>query len=406
MLIKCPECELQISDKAVSCPHCGYPLKPNIIRERQSTKRKRLPNGFGQISKIKGKNLRKPFRAMVSTGKNPETGRPIVRPLQPESYFSTYNEAYSALLEYNKSPYDLDVCSITLKQVYDEWSEKYYKTLSKSAYSVHMAAWNYCTELYDMKISDIKPRHIRNCIDECSKESIKKKIKVLLGLVFDYAVENEYVDKNVVRDTKYKFNDEIQNAHRSFTDDEMQILWNNVTSEKYIDLILIQCYTGFRPQEMGNITIDNVDLDNWTITGGMKTSAGKNRTVPIHEKIKGLVKTKYKVAKVLGSEHLFNIPRSDDPDNVAKMKVTYDRYNWVFESAMKNLGIEGHRPHDPRKTFVTLAKRYNVNEYAIKLIVGHTITDITEKTYTERDPKWLAEEINKIEIEVPENIIY
>lgn len=27
MLIKCHECELQVSDKALSCPHCGYPLQ-------------------------------------------------------------------------------------------------------------------------------------------------------------------------------------------------------------------------------------------------------------------------------------------------------------------------------------------------------------------------------------------
>ena len=27
MLIKCPECKLQVSDKAITCPHCGYPLK-------------------------------------------------------------------------------------------------------------------------------------------------------------------------------------------------------------------------------------------------------------------------------------------------------------------------------------------------------------------------------------------
>lgn len=25
-LIDCPECEKRISDKAASCPHCGYPL--------------------------------------------------------------------------------------------------------------------------------------------------------------------------------------------------------------------------------------------------------------------------------------------------------------------------------------------------------------------------------------------
>ena len=27
MLIKCPECEKMISDKAIKCTYCGYPLK-------------------------------------------------------------------------------------------------------------------------------------------------------------------------------------------------------------------------------------------------------------------------------------------------------------------------------------------------------------------------------------------
>ena len=95
-----PECELQISDKAFSCPHCGYPLKPNA--SCKSNKRKRLPNRFGQISEIKNRNLKNPFRAMVTIGKT-EKGRPICKPLKPESYFQTYNDAYEALVKYNKN---------------------------------------------------------------------------------------------------------------------------------------------------------------------------------------------------------------------------------------------------------------------------------------------------------------
>lgn len=30
MLIQCPECESKVSDKAVSCPHCGFPLQGEI----------------------------------------------------------------------------------------------------------------------------------------------------------------------------------------------------------------------------------------------------------------------------------------------------------------------------------------------------------------------------------------
>ena len=44
-----------------------------------------------------------------------------------------------------------------------------------------------------------------------------------------------------------------------------------------------------------------------------------------------------------------------------------------------------------------MAKKYHVDEYAIKYIVGHKITDIAEKTYTKRELSWLQEEIEKIQ---------
>lgn len=130
MLTKCPECDLQVSDAAVFCPHCGYMFKPDIILKRPSKKRRRLPNGFGQISKIKG-NLRKPYRAMVSVGKTSE-GKIISKPLKPEAFFESYNDAYAALVEYNRNPYDLSP-SITVNELYNKWSEGYYRTLSSDS---------------------------------------------------------------------------------------------------------------------------------------------------------------------------------------------------------------------------------------------------------------------------------
>ena len=55
-----------------------------------------------------------------------------------------------------------------------------------------------------------------------------------------------------------------------------------------------------------------------------------------------------------------------------------------------------HRPHDPRITFVTAAKKAKVDEYALKAMVGHKIQDITESTYTLRDLEWLRADIEKI----------
>lgn len=410
MLVKCPECELQVSDKAPACPHCGYPMQPTIKRKprAKNNKRRRLPNGFGQISEIKNRNLRNPFRAMVTVGKTPE-GRPICKPLKPESYFPTYNDAYAALVEYNKNPYDLEP-SITVKELYDKWSEEYFKTL-KAEGSVRgvESAWAYCSAVYGMRVMDVRARHIKGCMEEGTatvkgKEqhpsaSMKNKIKSLFNLMLDYALEYELVDRNYSRtfnltEETIKEIQTVKQEHIPFSEEEMGRLWAHVDDKRFVDAMLIQCYSGWRPQELGLLELENVDLENWTFQGGMKTDAGMDRVVPIHSKIRPLVERKYKEALSIGSKYLFNCTdgRSGKPT-----MMTYQRYQKGFGMVRDELKLNPeHRPHDGRKHFVTAAKKAGVDEYAIKYMVGHKISDITEKVYTQREFEWLKTEIEKI----------
>ena len=412
MLIKCPECELQVSNKALSCPHCGFPIQPNIKPRvnKKSNKRRRLPNGFGQISEIKNRNLRKPFRAMVTVGKT-STGRPICKPLKPESFFATYNDAYVALVEYNKNPYDLSP-AITMKELFDRWSEEYFKTLSSdSAIRVVKSTWAYCSTIYDVRVMDVRPRHIKICIDEGNitfrggirypSAGIKTRMKSIFNLMLDYAVEYEMVDRNYARSFNMSSNisKEIEaekKDHIPFTDEEMTILWDNVGKIKYVDVIIIQCYSGWRPGELGLIRLEDVNLDDWTFTGGIKTDAGKNRSVPIHSKIRELVVAKYKEAEACGSEYLINC--TDGKTTKTGLAFTYDVYMRRFFKIRDLLHLNcKHRPHDGRMTFVTAAKKYNVDEYAIKYMIGHAIQDLTERVYTKREINWFREEIEKIQ---------
>lgn len=62
---------------------------------------------------------------------------------------------------------------------------------------------------------------------------------------------------------------------------------------------------------------------------------------------------------------------------------------------MKKLHMS-HKPHDTRHTFITKAKASNMDEYVLKLIVGHAIEDITEKVYTHRTIEQLRYEMQKI----------
>ncbi len=61
-------------------------------------------------------------------------------------------------------------------------------------------------------------------------------------------------------------------------------------------MIIVGIYTGFRPKELCLIEIENVNLDKMIIIGGMKTSNGKDRIVPIHPRIYPLIKTRLEEA--------------------------------------------------------------------------------------------------------------
>ena len=69
----------------------------------------------------------------------------------------------------------------------------------------------------------------------------------------------------------------------------------------------------------------------------------------------------------------------------------------MLDSMKPALGLnKNHRPHDGRVQFATMAKKSEVDQYALKKILGHYIDDITEKYYIKPDMDWLRTEIEKI----------
>jgi integrase len=117
--------------------------------------------------------------------------------------------------------------------------------------------------------------------------------------------------------------------------------------------------------------------------------------VPIHTRIRPLVKKWYEASSSIGCEYLFNYKHARRYNEGEHM--TYDKLRRNYRELVNKLGLNPkHKTHDGRVQFVTMAKKANVDEYALKYMVGHSITDITERVYTKRDENWLAEEIEKI----------
>lgn len=82
--------------------------------------------------------------------------------------------------------------------------------------------------------------------------------------MFDYALEYEIVDRNYARtfdvsDEIIKEKEEARRQHICFTDDEMQTLQANIGKVKFADWTVIQCYMGWRPQELATLRLDEIN---------------------------------------------------------------------------------------------------------------------------------------------------
>jgi integrase len=349
-----------------------------------------MANGNGSVYKAKGKR-RKPWRAVVTTevfydedeGKAMQKRRTV-------GYFATQKEALGALAEYHKNPYDIDTNKITFSEVYDKWSKKHFEEIVPSAARSWKSAYSYFKIIHKMKFIDVRPSHIEGCIKDASVGgSTKQRMKSLCNMLYRYAIKNEIVSVNYAElcDTVKRPKPAI--VRTPFSAEEEQLLWDNITFP-FVDMVLIGIYSGWRPQELAVLKISDVDLENRVYTGGLKTDAGRNRTVPIHSKVYDLVKSNYEKAVEMGSDYLFN-----DENGQQGTHLTYDKYRGRFGKINKRLHMS-HRPHDTRHTFITKGKAAGMDEYILKMIVGHEIVDVTEKVYTHRTIEELKIEMEKI----------
>lgn len=195
--------------------------------------------------------------------------------------------------------------------------------------------------------------------------------------------------------------DEEKVQRRNFTEEEIGKLF--VAAHQDEDpklrlgalLILIYVYTGFRANELLRLPRANVDLENHLMRGGSKTKAGKNRPIPIHERIYPFIE---EMMQQKTKQTLLVLE-----DN---RTITYDHFvDVLFHPALDKLGINyldeaGNRtltPHRTRHTFIQLSVENGVKPDALKKIMGHTKISTTIDKYDEvENTKYLVGELGKI----------
>lgn len=342
----------------------------------------RLPPGYGSVTKLSG-NRRRPYMVKVNTTRD-ERGYPQFDIL---GYYEDRPAALQALAEYNRNPYNIKASKATFKEVYEMWFDQKYnlgkKKLSKSTMYCTQGAFKKCAALHDMVFADIRTIHMQAVLDDFSlSHAYMEHIKNLFNQMGKYALEYDIIQKDYSQFVKINKEDDDEHGV-PFSKEDIEKLWTH-KEIPFADTILIFIYSGWRINELLKMPLENIDLQERTFQGGLKTNAGKHRIVPIHSKIYDMVAERH----IPGHKSIIY-------DN--KPNMTTAAYYKVFNQALKAAGItEPHTPHDCRHTFATLLNNAGANPVAVKKLMGHSSNDITERIYTHKDIEDLRKEIEKI----------
>lgn len=339
---------------------------------------KRNPNGYGSVTRLSG-NRAKPYVVRITMYDKDGTAKQ-----RAVGYAESREEANIMLAQYNKSSWLVGRDNITLSDLYKMWSEAKRSKLKKGLQSSLQAAYGHCAALYGVKYRNIRAYHIQSVMDSCNKGySTQAKIKGLFYHLDKFAYELDIIDKMYSTLTSVSI-PQPETNRTPFTAEQIKDLWA-ISNEPYVDTVLIYIYTGFRLMELLEMELEQVDTEEKTLKGGLKTEAGKNRIVPIHTSIYPFIKNLLQKNR----KYLF-----EDKNGNKFFKAEYYK---IWHSIMKRIGAN-KTVHEARHTFETILDNAGANRRCIDLLMGHKSKDVGNRVYNHKTIEQLRVAVEMIKI--------
>ena len=358
------------------------------------------PNNYGTIINL-GSNRRRPLAVRVHAGSKLTDDNREIPYYKYIGYFENTKQgridAMALLAEYNQGRTDIIsdlVKKPTFKVLAEEWLERHERQLTTknsgnidSNLSHYKAGLKMCSPIMDKPINLVTYDDIQDIADSVShmgKSSVLK-LKGLMNGTLELARKHKYIPENFIDDIEFNYSVKDDSIHSIFTDDELKKLWE-LSEDREVKALLIMIYTGLRCMEFAQVKNENIHLDEKYFIAGMKTDAGRNRIIPIHEKILPFF-------EYFMSDNEYFFLNGDKKFSYSRFLVAY------WNPLMKRLGMN-HLPHDTRHTCATLLDRANANPNCINDILGHAREGVTNQVYVKKNVKDLLTAINCINISI------
>ena len=299
----------------------------------------------------------------------------------------------------------------SLSAVYDEWEKKYSPRVGASTMAGYKAAYKHFSKLHPLYIDTITAQDLQDCMDECKAgKRTHQQMKVVAGLIWGYAVDSNYADRDVTTNLYTGKGTSIQRD--PITEEEVEIIRKAIGTEQYAEYVYALCYLGFRPGEF--LAIKKSDYHEEEITvrdkkgktrtekvayliGGGKTEAGTDRRVPIPAAIASIINARLKVEDTDLLFPMYVMNRKKEFTGYKKMTDAYFR-EFVFKPMMARLGIaDGKVPYAARHTYSDKLKNAAGDDKTKAAIIGHTDYDFTRKRYQSTDINDLKTVVDSLE---------
>lgn len=167
----------------------------------------------------------------------------------------------------------------------------------------------------------------------------------------------------------YKMPKVHRNRRQNVEMQDVKKLLNMVTKPLHRILILTHLYTGLRPSELLNLTIEDLDLERGLLSI-RNTKTYRDRVIPLHEKL--LVELREYLPQRDGkTNYLFQSAGQTS-------KVNIKTYGYMLEKYSKMANIKKVTPYQLRHTFATMYIENDGSILTLKHIMGHSDIHTTE----------------------------
>ena len=379
--MNCPnnKCGAELPPDAVFCPRCGKKVQKDLKNKKSRG------NGLGSVYKLpNGKYCAEKTLGWIVDELPPDAPpgtKPRKRRIKVTRQFSRKKDAMEAVLSLSlddRRPREGTATQrkgqrVTLKELYDQWEPTHGR--GKSTMNCYRAGFRIFESLWWVPMADLDIDDLQACLDEPGVgRRTQENGKTALGLVYKYGIPRDVIphDRNLASFLRLSASGS-SSQKVGFTGEELRKI--SAAAEKgdqEAQRVLCHCYLGFRPTALLALREADYDAKTRCFVGGIKTAAGKGRTVPVSPKIQCYVD-----ARLAGDPQRYVFGEDGAQQDLAK-------YREAFYALLQRLGVDNpvdergrHRvtPHSCRHTFATLMKRVAGADADKLALIGHTSTE-------------------------------